>query len=294
MQDNFLEEETRNGYLISSGMKKVWAREIAMYQKFYEVCQKYNLKVWADGGTLLGVVRDKGFIPWDDDIDLAMLRDDYDKLISLPQEEFAPYFMQTAYTDVDFVRGHAQLRDSSSTGILPREKDLRLNQGLFIDIFVYDAVPDSKIKAMMQKTRAQFLRHVLEKMVYPSVSVPARIFSCLVTLLSLFFSFKTIYSWFENSFRKVKISDNRMVSSNMFNFFNLKKIIRDKHVYDDTIMMDFEWIKMPVPKGYDSILRTQYGEYMTPVKAPTIHGGTIILDAERPYTEVLAELRQQK
>ena len=75
-----LEPETRNGYYISADMKKVWAVEMQLLKKLLEVCEKHHLRIWAEGGTLLGAVRHHGYIPWDDDIDMAMLRDDYDKL----------------------------------------------------------------------------------------------------------------------------------------------------------------------------------------------------------------------
>lgn len=75
-----LEPETRNNYYISVEMKKVWAVEMQLLKKLLEVCEKHHLKIWAEGGTLLGAVRHQGYIPWDDDIDMAMLRDDYDRL----------------------------------------------------------------------------------------------------------------------------------------------------------------------------------------------------------------------
>ena len=92
------EEETRQNYLISKEMKQVWACELDLLKKLLQVCEKYNLKCWADAGTLIGAIRDHGFIPWDDDIDVAMLREDYDKLVSIADKEFAhPYFFQTIY-----------------------------------------------------------------------------------------------------------------------------------------------------------------------------------------------------
>ena len=75
-----LEKETRRGYVISAEMKKVWAVEIELLKKLLNVCENNHLRVWAEGGTLLGAVREKGYIPWDDDIDMAMPRKDYDIL----------------------------------------------------------------------------------------------------------------------------------------------------------------------------------------------------------------------
>ena len=90
-----LEKEIRNGYEISADMKKVWAVEMELLKKLLEVCEKHHLRIWAEGGTLLGAVREKGFIPWDDDIDMAMPREDYDKLQTIAKDQFkAPFFFQ--------------------------------------------------------------------------------------------------------------------------------------------------------------------------------------------------------
>ena len=73
-----LETEVRRGYTIPAEMKRVWKVQIDLLKKLLEVCRKHNLHIWAEGGTLLGTVREQGYIPWDDDIDMVMLRDDYE------------------------------------------------------------------------------------------------------------------------------------------------------------------------------------------------------------------------
>ena len=71
-----------------------------LLKKLLEVCDKHHLRIWADGGTLLGTVREHGYIPWDDDIDMAMLRDDFDVLVKIAPKEFShPYFFQFGYTE---------------------------------------------------------------------------------------------------------------------------------------------------------------------------------------------------
>ena len=77
--EHFLEKEVRCEYTISRQMKEVWAVCIDLLEEFKRVCRKYQLHYIADFGTLLGAIRHKGFIPWDDDLDVAMPREDYEK-----------------------------------------------------------------------------------------------------------------------------------------------------------------------------------------------------------------------
>ena len=138
-----LNEEVRSGYTVSAEMKKVWKVQMDLLKKLLEVCDKHHLKIWAEGGTLLGTVREQGYIPWDDDIDMAMLRDDYDKLVRIAPEEFDhPFFFQCGDTEKFYPRGHAQLRMDGTTAILPYIQFVNSHQGIFIDIFPIDAVPD--------------------------------------------------------------------------------------------------------------------------------------------------------
>ena len=85
--ESFYQPEERSNYLVTAERKQLWAVHLDLLNKFQEICKRHNLKYWADGGTLLGAVRHQGFIPWDDDIDIVMLRDDFNKFIDFAQEE---------------------------------------------------------------------------------------------------------------------------------------------------------------------------------------------------------------
>ena len=90
---DFINDEVRCDYTVSSKIKEVWAVELDLLNQLDIVCKAHNLKYFAGAGTLLGAVRHKGFIPWDDDIDVYMLRSDYDKLIALACAFKEPYFL---------------------------------------------------------------------------------------------------------------------------------------------------------------------------------------------------------
>ena len=139
-----LEAEEICGYKVSAKMKKVWKKELEMLDELSRVCKKHHLKWFLIGGSLIGAVRHNGFIPWDDDVDVALFRDDYNKLLKLAKTEFKdPFFFQTPYTD-KLYRGHAQLRYNGTTAILPEEINRSHHQGIFIDIFPFDEYPKTK------------------------------------------------------------------------------------------------------------------------------------------------------
>lgn len=293
-----LHEETRQGYTISAEMKTIWDIQLKLTQEVLRICNKYGLRIWADSGTLIGAVRDKGFIPWDDDVDLVMFREDYDKLLEIAPDEFkAPYFFQDAYTDRLYPRGHAQVRYNGTAAILPAEVDCKFNQSIFIDIFVLDAIPYDKNLFAANIVRAELLRMLLNMRVYYHVKL-SKIKSVIkyfgVRLLFSIFDFKKVHRKFIRQYaypKDCKLSDEVTYAS-----YSLRSILKyklKKEWFSDTLYMPFEDIMMPVPIGYDKILTELYGDYMKPAHAPTAHG-TVIFDTQRSYTEVLKDIKSGK
>lgn len=286
-----LQDEERNGYLIPASMKKVWNIQLEMVKLLLDVCNRNELNIWADSGTLLGAVRNKGYIPWDDDIDMIMLRNDYDKLLKIAEKEFPyPYFLQSANNEAGYFRGHAQLRKSDTAAILKRDIWQNFNQGIFIDIFVYDYIPSSpdakseigrKVTKMQRAMNARMYGSLLSK--NPLLHLMSK--RIIKKQGGSFQYFKRIESLITNRSDK---SDS-MLGAMMFKC-NCK-IVR-KEWYDNTIYLPFEDIMLPVPKEYDKVLTTLYGDYMTPSHAPTEHG-SVIFDTEHSYSDVLDKMRSE-
>lgn len=283
-----LEEEVRRGYTIPVEMKKVWKVQMDLLKKLLEVCEKHHLHIWAEGGTLLGAVREHGYIPWDDDIDMAMLREDYDRLVEIAPNEFNhPYFFQCGYTETVYPRGHAQLRMDGTTAILPMPAFVNTHQGIFIDIFPYDYMPNGEMemKELIDKRDAAIAR--LYRMTSFDVFHPFR----SIRFFYLRRSFHDEYKKFEDIFRCYHPEDCNKVCCLTF-VVDTDHYLRDKSWYSNTFLFPFEDIQLPVPSGYHEILTKQYGDYMTPRQEATYHGAFWKLDPATPYEEYLPELKK--
>ena len=135
---SFFKPEEQEGFWVDEKRKKVWAIEIDLLLEFSRICKKHNLKFFLMFGSLLGAVRHHGFIPWDDDMDVAMPRKDYDRLLQLKDEFEFPYFLQTPYTDTGYFYAHAKLRNSNTSALDQPFLYQNFNLGMFIDILPID------------------------------------------------------------------------------------------------------------------------------------------------------------
>ena len=88
-------DEIRDGFLVTQSRKKIWNKSLEIWSVLDRICQKYNIRYYADYGTLLGAVRHKGFIPWDDDLDFVMFRQEYERFLECAAKELEePYWMK--------------------------------------------------------------------------------------------------------------------------------------------------------------------------------------------------------
>lgn len=280
-------EEIRSDYKVTTEMKKVWAVELDLLARFLKACKKHHLRCFADAGTLLGAVRHQGFIPWDDDIDLVMFREDYDKMVNMAPKEFEePYFFQNTYSDIDYPRGHAQFRNSDTTGILlcERNKGIRFNQGIFLDVFVLDGVVPNRFLLKKQQLEIEYRKKIMRHLAacQEATSLKGKLLEAWIRIMQIT-DIREQAHLIDDLLRKYSVTESEMVAPLNF-MFETKRRIRNKKLYEETIMLPFEFMDIPVPAGYDAFLTRRYGNYRKPAQVPTTHGG-VLFDTERSYKE---------
>ncbi len=255
-------------------------------KKLLEVCEENNLKIFADGGTLLGAVREQHFISYDDDIDMAMLREDYDKLMKIGPGCFEyPYFFQSAYTDEGYFREHIQIRRSDTCGALDFELEhVKFNQGIFVDVFPLDGVTDREPAGKIQwfKIKAcKKLMHLLYNPI-PTGNPLKDIIKKLLRPLGRLIKRERLYGHFEKVCKKYSGSSDTVTLLSFNADYRMRLL--DRSWYNETVWLPFDEMTVPCPKEYENVLTRKFGDWKTP-REGNIHGD-LIFDAEKSYKEM--------
>ena len=263
----YFKDEFKSDHYVSSVRKQVFAVELDLLKKFQDICKKNNLRYFADAGTLLGAVRHKGFIPWDDDIDIIMPLEDYDKFVEIVKRDI-PDLVQ----DVDEcpLVWMTRLRNPNTTFIseIGFIDKYDFKQGLFIDIFPMYNVPEDDSE---YRKYTRYLKCLKE---------------CSATNYKLYWlGGKTDEDLLKNALKLHKKFDEECIKYNnietnvtailtnsVANSFKGQEIRKWKEDFTDTISMDFEMLKIQAPIGYDNVLKKLYGDYMKIKKNGSLHG----------------------
>ena len=238
-------------------------RELEVLKVVREICKKYNLEYYLVGGTLLGAVRHQGFIPWDDDIDIAMFRKDYDRFQQIAQQELGDkYFLQTNQTD----QWHGPFMKIRINGTLFQDIDTlenaKYHKGVFIDIFPLDNVlnPDG-IEFKIRHRIIRILSRLLYRKCSSGLMVKSRIKYWIGLVLPYLFSKSFMIRWRHRLMIKDILENTEYVTSFGSGFTALKQLFR-RDVYHPATELEFENETFCVPGQYDFVLRQLYGDYM--------------------------------
>lgn len=272
--EQFFLPENREGFQVMGLMKRAWAAQLEVLWEIDRICKKYGLTWFADGGTLLGAIRHKGFIPWDDDIDITMKRPDYDILMRVLERELPEGYNWFCPDRVDW-DPIAFLRIINSSEVNFDKEFLERYHGCpylcGVDIFPLDGVSEDEeewevlqsiakliidavdvIKKGDQCDIETFLKEI-EKICRVNINRNGNIIGQLMKLVDVLAKSYTV-------------EESEYLATLCMYCYGYQKSTRHKGWYSDVKFAKFENIEIPIPIGSEEILGALYGkDYMTPV-----------------------------
>ncbi|MBR1645416.1 MAG: LicD family protein [Selenomonadaceae bacterium] len=256
---NLYRDEIRDGWLVMSDIKKVWNRQLEIVAEVDRICRKHNITYWINYGTLIGAVRHKGFVPWDEDLDLCMMRPDYNLFLKVLDELNEPFQLK------ERLYGLLQISHSQTT-MLDYTYLENKPQEIAIDIFALDIVDDktpegsSSYRALDELLTAacnypKIIRYVqnggrllndLQVLAAISKADEEQKLDILELYADALWGQSSLVAWIQDTLNKVA------------------KPFR-KDWFSETIYLPFETIELPAPKMFDEVLTAYYGDWRTPV-----------------------------
>lgn len=273
-----------DGFFVSENRKKLWSVELMILDYLENACKKLNINYFMLMGSAIGAARHKGFIPWDDDIDLGMLREDFDVFCE-KGKQFFPEFLDIQYGVSD--RGAdclLRIRDKRTTGIIRGEELFDGNKGIFIEIYCYDYCSDNLLRKVQLKM-AKILQSLMFSRKYknPHTSQKKKILKECFRWIPLSLVWR-LYNWV------VKLQSKNSPYVDILTLPDYSKKKKEMALVEDLkkiVYMPFEDRQVRMPVGYDRLLSRVYGDYM---KLPPIekrgahHDNTVFYDPNKPYT----------
>ena len=282
--EQFYEPEVRDGFYVPSQMKRYWAAMLTVLEQIDKVCRNHGLKYFADYGTLMGAVRHGGFIPWDDDFDISMLREDYMVFLKVAEKELPPgYKVLSIYNDH---RSHTFLARVVNNDLISIEPTfLRANHNcpyatgvdIFpIDYFEYDDGINDYRKILIsgfdevadavdeEETDINNLSEsIRERIDYLCNESRTKVENGKYIKQQLLILSDRLSAIFDNG-------SSHICHSYFWERSNFQ--IYPKEYYDNTVMLPFEYTYLPAPVAYDRVLAECYGpNYITPVRSGGVH-----------------------
>lgn len=289
-RENFLQPEVRWDFAVTEDRKRQWKVMLDLLEIFSGICDKYHLRWFLDFGSLLGAIRHGGFIPWDDDLDIAMPRKDYDKFQKIVAKELPErVFFQSSYTDNGHRFSFSRLRMKNTAFIDEWTVSVKslTHMGIFIDIYPKDVYVSKGIRRNVILGIRKLICHCFDydQIVY-TPTFASKSAKVLGGLLRRCILLRVLLFRFRDFLLRNCAGDGR-----------LSHLLVDKGFDDGVVQsswfktekeVDFEYLKVKIPGGAEEVLTAEFGDWRKPVYNGASHS-CIICYCDRDYKTVLRE-----
>ncbi len=290
--NDLFRDEIRNGYLVTAHKKRLWNILLNILVEIDRICKKHNIRYFAYGGTLLGAVRHKGFIPWDDDMDISMLRPDYEKFKSVVKQEIKNCYFVDAWYDYKLETEEKVLPDKSFQQLVKKNQRLahptwwpfwpiikikdnrtafilygdrpHVNQGMYVDVFPFDIVPpllNEQSKKIYENERLMLLA-ITNSLALRKAMQKNDALKVDNMLMKDFFKLphrekaRVFDSYALQNFSSADFVGQARghAIANIKDYYPLEN-------FRKTVYLSFEKIEIPAPIEYEKCLTSQYGDW---------------------------------
>ncbi len=278
--ESFYMKEERGGEFIDARKKRIWAASLTLVMELDRICKKHDIPYIMDYGTLLGAVRHKGFIPWDDDCDFSMLRPDYQRFIEIAPKELSPPFSFALNYDTNTF---CKIRDDRTSAIEFPWYPPEISQGIGIDIFPVDDIGEGPAFDEIHRVQYELLLLACDpSMLAEEVKMgrPLHLSSEKIMTLSAAGPDAVL-----EEFRRFSAEHTygEPLVANIQNWLGNGHAYK-RQWYADRILLPFEFLDLPAPAAWDELLRADYNEYLIPARWADRHY-EFASDPDHPWTE---------
>lgn len=237
-------------------MNALQKRVLELFQAFLQVCQQLDLSYFLVCGSALGAVKYQGFIPWDDDMDLAMLRPDYEVFLAKAQPLLPQHiFLQNYKTDPAFPAIYSKLRLSGTVFLEESAQHLPIHHGIFLDLFPLDGYPaEPSLQRKLERQKRRYRRRLAAA--FSGTCAPSR---CLIRLLGLHRQTAAVAAAYERAITRYPAPGSALLA----NHGNWQGSLdyTPQAEFGDGVLAQFQGLEVRIPAGYDAYLRRKYGDY---------------------------------
>ena len=291
LREVFLEPETRCDTYISKESKEAWKIRLDMLEFFEMFCERHELQWCVICGTMLGAIRHKGIIPWDEDLDLAMPRGDFNKFIELMQKDNNSKYVLLDSSNKDFFNFMVKLIHPETTEIdnWYASKHWIIPMGIHLDIHPIDGIPNNPLIAKI----IVFIQRVLCNLYWASMDKPpfsGKLPRLLhITSLRHLINRRKLYTLISYVASLYPMKKCKYCGLMPYRWGAWGKYVWTSQWFDNYIDVPFEYLSVKVPSSYNDILTKTYGNWEIPVKGANLHEGSLYVDAKHSYKQVLPE-----